>query len=134
MSALTNVDISYNQLEGPIPINPAFHNFDALRNNKGLCGNVTGLNFCGNSQTNPHDHKRKKFLIIFLPLAILLLVLAGGSFIFYRVVTKAKNKDEEALQEDVYFVWSLEREILYKYVIKAIEEFDDKYLIGKGSQ
>ncbi|KAI9092750.1 hypothetical protein K1719_027547 [Acacia pycnantha] len=133
MSALSNVDISYNQLGGPIPIKPAFQHFDALRNNKGLCGNVTGLCSCDNSQTNRHGHKSKKFLMIFLPLAILLVVLAGGSFIFYRMVTKAKNKDEKSLLGDVYFVRSLER-ILYKYVIKATEEFDDKYLIGKGSQ
>ncbi|KAK4275589.1 hypothetical protein QN277_018645 [Acacia crassicarpa] len=133
MSALSNADISYNQLEGPIPIKLAFHNFDALRNNKGLCGNVTGLSSCDNSQTNRHGHKSKKFLMIFLPLAVLLLVLAGGSFIFYRMVAKAKNKNEEALLENVYFVRSLERE-LYKDVIKSTENFDDKYLIGKGSQ
>ncbi|KAK4275591.1 hypothetical protein QN277_018646 [Acacia crassicarpa] len=134
MSALFDVDISYNQLEGPIPIKPAFHNFDALKNN-GLCGNVTGLSSCDNSQTNRHGHKISiKYWIIFLLLAILLLVLIGGSFIFYRMVTKAKNKDEEALLEDVFFVRILEKEILYKDVIKATEEFDDKYLIGKGSQ
>ncbi|KAI9092771.1 hypothetical protein K1719_027568 [Acacia pycnantha] len=134
MSALSTIDISYNLLEGSIPTKPAFHNFDALRNNKGLCGNVIGFSSCGNSQTNRHGHKSINFLIIFLPLAILLLVLAGVSFIFYRLITKAKNKDEEVLLEDVYFVRSLGSEILFKDVIKATEEFDDKYLIGKGSQ
>ncbi|KAK4275645.1 hypothetical protein QN277_018688 [Acacia crassicarpa] len=134
ISALFVVDISYNQLEGPIPVKPAFKNFDALRNNKDLCGKVTGLSPCGDSQTNRHAHKSRKFLIIFLPLAILLLILAGASFLSYLIATKKENNDKEALPEDVFFVQSLEREILYKDIIKATEGFDNKYLIGKGSQ
>ncbi|XP_028751931.1 MDIS1-interacting receptor like kinase 2-like [Neltuma alba] len=100
MSPLSIVDISYNQLEGPIPNKPAFHNFDALRNNKGLCGNVNGLSSCHDLQTNGHGHKSKK----------------------------------EGSPEDVYFVWSLEREILYEDIIEATKEFDKRYLIGKGGQ
>ncbi|KAK6271391.1 hypothetical protein POUND7_008489 [Theobroma cacao] len=44
LQSLTIVNLSYNQLEGPIPNLKAFHeaSFDALRNNKGLCGNATG--------------------------------------------------------------------------------------------
>ncbi|KAI9114266.1 hypothetical protein K1719_014916 [Acacia pycnantha] len=134
MSALSIVDISYNQLEGPVPVKPAFHNFDALRNNKDLCGKVIGLSPCGDSQTNRHGHKSKTLLIIFLPLAILLFIFAGASFVSYLIATKEENNDEEAPLKDVFFVWSLEREILYKDVITATEGFDDKYLIGKGSQ
>ncbi|KAI4297025.1 hypothetical protein L6164_036937 [Bauhinia variegata] len=39
MSSLTSVDISDNQLRGPLPNNQAFHNatIETLRNNKGLC-------------------------------------------------------------------------------------------------
>ncbi|XP_028751878.1 MDIS1-interacting receptor like kinase 2-like [Neltuma alba] len=134
MSTLSTVDISYNQLEGPVPIKPAFHNFDALRNNKGLCGNVTGLHACGDFRTNGHGHTSKKFLVIFLPLATLLLVIVGASFIVARIATKAKGKDGEGSLEDVYFVWSLEREILYEDIIEATKEFDERYLIGKGGQ
>ncbi|XP_054818945.1 MDIS1-interacting receptor like kinase 2-like [Prosopis cineraria] len=136
MSALSTVDISYNQLEGPIPKNQAFQNFAALRNNKGLCGNVSGLNPCGDLEPKPNgqSHRIRKFLIIFLPLAILLLVLVGALYIFYQRAIKTKSKDEEASPEEIYFVGSLEKEVTYQDIIKATEEFDDKYLIGKGSQ
>ncbi|XP_028791015.1 MDIS1-interacting receptor like kinase 2-like [Neltuma alba] len=134
MSALSIVDISYNELEGLIPNNPAFHNIDALRNNKGLCGDVAGLGACGDLQTNGHGHKSKKFLIIFLPLAILLLLIVGASFILARIATKAKSKDGEGSPEDVYFVWSLDREVTYEDIIEATKEFDERYLIGKGGQ
>ncbi|XP_054819369.1 MDIS1-interacting receptor like kinase 2-like [Prosopis cineraria] len=134
MSALTSVDISFNQLEGPLPNNRAFlhSSFEALRNNKDLCGNVTGLQPCSNSQTNARGHEGKKFLMIFLPLAILLFVVVGASCIFFRLRERqTKNKDEEA---DVYFVWNSDREVLHENIIEATKEFDDRYLIGKGGQ
>ena len=45
MRGLLDVDRSFNELEGPLPNSKAFQNapIEALRHNKGLCGNVTGL-------------------------------------------------------------------------------------------
>ena len=62
MTSLTSIDISYNQFEGPLPNILAFHNakIEALRNNKGLCGNVTGLEPCSTSSGKSHNHMRKK--------------------------------------------------------------------------
>ncbi|KAG5551871.1 hypothetical protein RHGRI_010095 [Rhododendron griersonianum] len=50
MNWLEHVDISFNELEGPIPISKAFTNasVEGLQGNKGLCGNVTGLQPCKN--------------------------------------------------------------------------------------
>nr|XP_016471752.1 PREDICTED: probable LRR receptor-like serine/threonine-protein kinase At4g08850 [Nicotiana tabacum] len=45
LSGLQDVILSYNELEGPIPNNKAFMNA-SLEGNKGLCGNVTGLQPC----------------------------------------------------------------------------------------
>ncbi|XP_028785287.1 MDIS1-interacting receptor like kinase 2-like [Neltuma alba] len=131
MSTLTIIDLSNNQLEGLVPNKPAFQTFEGLKNNKGLCGNVTGLHPCSNSQMS---HKSKIFLKIFLPLAILLLVVVGASFIFLLHARKAKTKDEEAQSQDIYFVWSSNREILYENIIEATMNFDDRYLVGKGGQ
>lgn len=51
--SLQLVDISHNQLEGPLPTISAFQNasFNALSNNKGLRGNVAGLRACLPSRT-----------------------------------------------------------------------------------
>ncbi|XP_028751924.1 MDIS1-interacting receptor like kinase 2-like [Neltuma alba] len=134
MPALSIVDISYNQLEGPVPNDLTFYNFEALRNNKGLCGNVIGLNPCGDSQTNRHSHGSKKFLKIVLPLATLPMLVVGAYFIFLKITTKAKNKNGEAPLEDAYLLLTGGRKILYDDIIDATKEFDERYLVGKGSQ
>ncbi|CAI8605232.1 unnamed protein product [Vicia faba] len=62
--ALANVDISYNQLEGSILSIPAFQkvSIETLRNNKGLCGSVSGLMPCSTSSGKVHGHKPNKLL------------------------------------------------------------------------
>ena len=48
MHGLSSVDISYNELEGPLPNSRAFHDahIEALQGKKGLCGNIMGLQPC----------------------------------------------------------------------------------------
>ena len=48
MHGLSYVDISYNKLECSLPNNKAFQDasIEAVQGNKGLCGNVTGLQPC----------------------------------------------------------------------------------------
>lgn len=48
MYGLSYVDISYNNLEVPLPNSKAFQHarIEALQGNKGMCGNVIGLQPC----------------------------------------------------------------------------------------
>ena len=82
MHGLLYVDISYNQLQGPIPNSKAFQDatIDELKGNKGLCGNVNGLQPCKtDSATTGH---RVVFIIIFPLLGALLLLFAFiGTFL-----------------------------------------------------
>ncbi|KAI3847829.1 hypothetical protein MKX03_032329, partial [Papaver bracteatum] len=53
MFSLTTVNISNNELSGPLPNTKAFNDapVDALKHNKGVCGNISrGLKPCN---TNP---------------------------------------------------------------------------------
>ena len=87
MHGLSNVNISYNQLEGPLPNSKAFQDaqIEALEGNKGLCGNVTGLQPCAKGKHNSKKGHRIIFLIIFPLLRTLLLVLAFlGIFFFLK--------------------------------------------------
>ena len=72
MRGFSSVDISYNELEVPLPNSRAFQDarIEALQGNKGLRGNITGLQPCGVGHISKKGNK-----IIFPLLGTLSLVL-----------------------------------------------------------
>ncbi|XP_027187515.2 uncharacterized protein [Cicer arietinum] len=139
MISLTSVDISYNQLHGSIPNNTAFLKapYEALRNNKGLCGNASKLLPC-----HELSHKKSKnksvVLALFITLSILFLLafLVGVSLCIHwkraRKFQKQSTEEEEQQTQDVFSIWSYDGKMVYENIIEATEDFDDKYLIGEG--
>lgn len=140
MHGLLYIDISYNELEGPIPNSKAFMNasIEALRGNKGLCGNITGLQLCKSSSTLYNLSLKKNHelaLLISLPLvgAFLLLCAFIGLFIIYeRRRRKMQVGQKERENEDLFTISTFDGRATYGEIIKATKEFDDAYCIGKG--
>ncbi|EEF39415.1 receptor protein kinase, putative [Ricinus communis] len=142
LSGLTTVNISYNDLEGPIPPIKAFQEapFEALRDNKNLCGNNSKLKACVSPAIIKPVRKKgeTEYTLILIPVLcglFLLVVLIGGFFIHRQRMrnTKANSSlEEEAHLEDVYAVWSRDRDLHYENIVEATEEFDSKYCIGVG--
>ncbi|XP_027329513.1 MDIS1-interacting receptor like kinase 2-like [Abrus precatorius] len=137
--SLTTVDVSDNQLEGPIPDIPAFLNapFEALKNNKGLCGNAKCLEPCKELSHQHHGKKRSvKILALSLTLSALFLVLVvvGVSLCIYCQGERKSEKEvtREQKTQDYFSIWGYDGKIVYENIIEATEEFDDKYLIGEG--
>ncbi|KAF6141553.1 hypothetical protein GIB67_041030, partial [Kingdonia uniflora] len=138
MESLLSIDVSYNQLEGCIPTNKAFQNlsFDAFKNNKDLCGNVSGLQACdssGTSKSNAMD-KHKVVIIIILPLlGVLFLIFAsaGVLLIFNRKKMDVKE-DQEEIQKDLFCVWNYDGNVVYEDIIEATENFSPGHCIGTG--
>ncbi|XP_020202603.1 MDIS1-interacting receptor like kinase 2-like isoform X2 [Cajanus cajan] len=138
MASLTNVNISNNQLEGSIPNNPAFLKapFDALKNNKGLCGNASGLLPC--PKLSPRGKTKIKVTMLTLvftlgALFIVVFVVGVLSCICYRRRTTAKKEEaKEEKVEDHFAIWSYDGKLVYENIIEATNGFDDKYLIGEG--
>ncbi|KAF6153446.1 hypothetical protein GIB67_003636 [Kingdonia uniflora] len=135
MESLLSIDVSYNQLEGRIPTNKAFQNlsFDAFKNNKDLCGNVSGLQACdssGTSKSNAMDKHKVVITIILSLLGVLFLILAsaGVFFIFYRKKIDVK----EEIQKDLFCVWNYDGNIVYEDIIEATENFSPGHCIGTG--
>ncbi|KAL2317006.1 hypothetical protein Fmac_030882 [Flemingia macrophylla] len=136
MVSLTNVNISNNQLEGPIPNIQGFLNapFDALKNNKGLCGNASGLVPCPKLSDNPRGKTKRKFVMLTLGALFLAVFMVGVSlYVCYRTTTKTKKEEaKEEKTQDHFAIWSYDGKLVYENIIEATEGFDDKYLIGEG--
>ncbi|XP_065880920.1 MDIS1-interacting receptor like kinase 2-like [Euphorbia lathyris] len=131
MDGLLSIDISYNKLEGPIPHNKAFQNasIEAFQGNKRLCGEVKGLQPC---KPRKQNHKLL-FLKIFLPLAgVAFLSFFGVLFLLKKQkgnqgAEKVDEQDEEPLT-----ISSSNGIITQDEIIKATDNFDVVYCIGKG--
>ncbi|KAL4361413.1 hypothetical protein GQ457_04G002230 [Hibiscus cannabinus] len=110
LHGLRFVNISFNQLEGPIPDLKAFHeaSFDDLRNNKGLCGNATGLMPCVLPSRAGHGRERT-----------------------IETPTRESESNEEKLG-DIFSVLEFNGRELHENISKATEDFSSDYRIGSG--
>ncbi|OIV98598.1 hypothetical protein TanjilG_23037 [Lupinus angustifolius] len=139
MLSLTNVDISYNQLEGPLPNIPAFQkaSINALRNNKGLCGKISGLEPCPpTSSRKSHHHQNTKVIVLVLSISLSILLLMLLVFFIscrlHRSATTNENQVVEPQNQNLFAIWSYDGKMVYENIIDATEDFDNKYLIGVG--
>ncbi|KAI9200884.1 hypothetical protein LWI28_014519 [Acer negundo] len=134
MKSLSDVDISYNNLQGPIPDNKAFQDapIEALEENKDLCGNVRGLRPCNPPFTRYEHMSRNKlvFSITFPLLGALLLLLA--SIGIYFILQKRKKDASTEHSEELLSISDFDGNILYSDIVQATDNFDDAYCIGKG--
>ncbi|XP_022765729.1 MDIS1-interacting receptor like kinase 2-like [Durio zibethinus] len=105
--SLEILNLSHNMLnEGPIPNIKAFHeaSFDALRNNKGLSGNATGLMHCVvAAASNNVGHRKSTNVIICIVLSLfgllLLLVIMAGSFFILCQKNQTRKSESMELQQ-----------------------------------
>ncbi|XP_057986587.1 probable leucine-rich repeat receptor-like protein kinase At1g35710 [Hevea brasiliensis] len=93
MQGLLSIDISYNELEGPILSNKAFQNasVEAFQGNKGLCGDAPVLspfNFPINKYTSQRGHK-----MLFLIVSCFFAELFHFSF-FWELFSVYKNENK----------------------------------------
>ncbi|KAJ8759834.1 hypothetical protein K2173_009935 [Erythroxylum novogranatense] len=133
--SLTAVDLSYNKLEGAIPETKPFQDapFEALSNNKGLCGNATGLADCPGPKLNI---KKNRKLVIYIAVPIfcslfLASVIIAIIFAYFRRLEKRAG-DSEAKKENLFTIWSYDGKMVYGSIVDATERFDSKFCIGEG--
>ncbi|XP_022765753.1 MDIS1-interacting receptor like kinase 2-like [Durio zibethinus] len=117
----------------PIPNIKEFHeaSFDALSNNKGLCGNATGLMPC----VVVHRKSTKVIIFIMLPLfglILLLFIMVGSFLILCQKKRTRKSESMEAKLGDIFTVWGYNGRILYENIIEATEDFSSNNCIGSG--
>ncbi|XP_038971697.1 probable leucine-rich repeat receptor-like protein kinase At1g35710 [Phoenix dactylifera] len=139
MLSLSSIDVSYNNLEGPVSRSKLFQNALAewFIHNKGLCGEVPSLPSCGSTTISTH-HSTKNYIILFVITPILgSLALLGLSTIIiaalHRKENPAEKKDTNVVIGDLFSILNFDGRVAYDYIINASENFDEKYCIGSGT-
>ncbi|VVA36275.1 PREDICTED: MDIS1-interacting receptor like [Prunus dulcis] len=132
MHGLSYVDISYNHLEGPLPNISAFREApsERLKENKRLCGKVGALLPPCNAHGSKKDHK-----VILSVLAVFVLLSALFTIVFVIVQRKKKHQDtkQNHMHGEISFsVLNFDGKSMYEEIIRATEDFDSTYCIGKG--
>ncbi|KAL7262738.1 hypothetical protein ACSBR1_000993 [Camellia fascicularis] len=135
MLSLTSVDISYNQLEGPLPNIKAFQEipFEALRGNKGLCGNTAGLKACSLNKT-VGKKGNKAIVWILLPFFVILFIFCAVvcSCVFHSRVRTKEMELRGANNQNLFSIWSYDGKLVYDNIIDATNEFNSDHCIGEG--
>ncbi|XP_049349556.1 MDIS1-interacting receptor like kinase 2-like isoform X1 [Solanum verrucosum] len=113
----------------------------SLEGNKGLCGNVTGFQPCERPASIVKKHSMAKGLklifITVLPILgalVLLCAFAGALFMRdqRRRVGDVERRDSIDKDDGLLSISSLHGSSLYWDILKATEEFDATFCIGKG--
>ncbi|KAL4331793.1 hypothetical protein GQ457_07G037930 [Hibiscus cannabinus] len=139
MLSLTSVDVSHNQLEGPLPDNKAFReaSFEAFRNNKGLCGNITGLEACSSNLNHNVNHKKKSKIVIATVIPILCTILLV--FVVFAILSSSRRRERKTdntprivVSDNMFAICNYDGKVMYENIVEATEEFDSKYCIGVG--
>ncbi|XP_021685670.2 MDIS1-interacting receptor like kinase 2-like isoform X2 [Hevea brasiliensis] len=128
---LRSIDLSDNELWGPIPNSKAFQDA-ALKGNRGLCGNASGLQPCKIAKIHKHVlGKGIKFslMIVFPIFGAVCLIIMLFSFRTRKrgSVTGSNMNNEELLSISIFDGKTMLREI-----IEATKNFDSLYCIGEG--
>lgn len=137
MQSLRIVDLSYNELEGPIPKSKAFQEAppEAFTHNKGLCGNRTSLMNCPPPLNTTKDRKHLLLLIV-LPVSgasFFLTILIGFVCILRKEWRKSmRNKLIDSQQGNLFTIWSYDGKLVYEDINGVTEGFNAKYCIGVG--
>ncbi|KAJ0961565.1 hypothetical protein J5N97_001550 [Dioscorea zingiberensis] len=144
MMGLTSLDLSYNTLDGPVPDNHFFQTAPAewFIHNKGLCGQVHGLPPCIHSHWATKDADTKKHHKFIISIAFstfgilfLLFLVVGITLVCYKKDKSTANDScEEFAGKHFVSIWSVGHgKELFKVILGATKNFDNKYQIGVGA-
>ncbi|XP_073367267.1 MDIS1-interacting receptor like kinase 2-like isoform X2 [Aegilops tauschii subsp. strangulata] len=135
MLSLSTLDVSYNDLEGPVPTTWLLQNASAswFLPNKGLCGNLPGLPPC--YSTPVAAHKKGKILGLLLPIVLVIGFVIVAAIVVIIILTRKKRNPQESVAaeaRDLFSVWNFDGRLAFDDIVRATEDFDDKYIIGTG--
>ncbi|GAY64839.1 hypothetical protein CUMW_236620 [Citrus unshiu] len=136
LPAMSVIDISDNQLQGPVPNSTAFRNAPAevLEGNKGLCGGVKGMQPCKVYSSHKKNSGAKWFAIVFPVLGALFVSMALIA-IFILKKRKSDSGDPQSSSQNpqgLFSILNFEGKLVYDEIVRATNDFDAEYCIGNG--
>ncbi|GMN66859.1 hypothetical protein TIFTF001_035926 [Ficus carica] len=137
MLSLSNINLSYNCLEGPVPDIKIFRSsqLEALSNNKHLCGKIKGLPPCKVRESGARSMKWKLIVIVVASLVSVSIISLTLTWIFvslWKKSTKVLKSECPSDEENPFSICYFDGKIVYKDILEATNNFDDKYCIGLG--
>ena len=112
-------DLIYNSLEGRIPDNFKKYEFDRFMGNKNLCGDINRFPPCLPSSQTMRQVK------IFVPLTVFFILLLLKYFFHSRCrVRKTQSKSTGTKNGDMFSIWNYDGKIANEDIIKVTEDFD----------
>ncbi|XP_026413051.1 MDIS1-interacting receptor like kinase 2-like [Papaver somniferum] len=139
MVSLQSIDLSNNELEGPVPDVRVFKQdpTKALGGNPGLCSDDFKIFKPCRINSPSNDENSKKWLkpvtVVVVPIvaALFLLLIMFGVFLCCRTRVNAAH---DSGGNRSFSAWYFNGNIVFKDIVQAVENFDEKYCIGKGGQ
>ncbi|KAL0415410.1 UNVERIFIED_CONTAM: putative LRR receptor-like serine/threonine-protein kinase [Sesamum latifolium] len=129
--ALTKLNLSFNELRGPVPVEGVFGNVSAilLEGNNELCGGISELNLPPCPPMNPKKKNSHIPLNIIVPVSIsgaIFIAIIAFSYIFIQCKTKSRNNLYTSTFESQY------QRLSYADLLKATDGFAEANMIGSG--
>ncbi|XP_052143034.1 probable leucine-rich repeat receptor-like protein kinase At1g35710 [Oryza glaberrima] len=136
MISLSTMDVSYNNLEGPVPHIKFLEEapIEWFMHNKHLCGTIKTLPPCNLAQTGSRGRKFKPILLG------IIAAVAGISVMFITTLMtwqcrqkKSEDQSENGVGDpNVFSVWNFDGGDICKQIFEATENFDETHCIGTG--
>ncbi|KAM1158520.1 hypothetical protein ACFXTH_031885 [Malus domestica] len=133
--SLPDFDFSYNNLTGPIPGVFEWAPANAFVGNSGLCGYVQGLDSISTCPNRNSAKNNKRVLIgVLVPVCGLLMVTIVIGLMFRKKSSLVLNKVNTSENFESLESMILQEEVKFTFaeVVKAVDDFHDKYCIGTG--
>ncbi|KAL4580856.1 hypothetical protein LXL04_017061 [Taraxacum kok-saghyz] len=136
MISLQSIDLSYNQLSGPIPNIGVFEDAPAgsFIGNSDLCGSEKGFPACNNNNASESSRNKKVVIVV-----VVAFVFMATTILFSCLIIRKRSKlvDEESKRPNTTeisekVIWERDGTFTFGEIVKATENFDEKYCIGRG--
>ncbi|XP_078165998.1 uncharacterized protein LOC144560633 [Carex rostrata] len=137
--SLSTLDLSYNKLEGPVPDRKFFHKAPELWfiHNTNLCGIIQGFPSCDGFVKDKNGSTKQRMVKLIVTLTSCTALLASFIlWLLYLLYSKKRKAKPEHIgnssRGEIFSVWNFDGRDAYEEIIRATENFDEKYCIGSG--